>query len=164
MPKDVAKQLPKKPSKVLSDQDHVAQTKTPTLDKKTLAQLEAMRRAGEPAKSAPTPAPAAPQQAAPAPQQSQQQQPTPLPQHPPQQQALIDAPRPAPTRPSFNTPNQSAGDAIRQAAQAAAASRGQGGDYGGKCAELTSGVEYGCGGAVRYTGSGLRAVFATDSE
>ena len=140
MPKDVSKALPKKPSKILSDQDHVAQTKTPSLDKKTLEQLEAMRRAGEPAKAAPTPAPAAPQQAAPAPQQ---QAPTPLPQHPPQQQAMVDAPRPSPVRPSFNTPNQSAGEAIQQAARDAAANRGQGGDYGANAPNSHQGINTG---------------------
>ena len=138
MPKDVSKALPKKPSKVLSDEDHVAQTKTPTLDKKTLEQLQAMRRAGEPAK-APEPAPAAPA----TPQPPQQQQPAPLPQHAPQQEAMIDAPKVSPVRPSFNAPNQSAGDAIRQAAQAAAANRGQGGDYGANAPNSHQGLNTG---------------------
>jgi len=42
----------------------------------------------------------------------------------------VEAPKPAPTRPNFGNPSQSAGDAIRQAAQQAAQNRGQGGDYG----------------------------------
>jgi TonB family protein len=109
-----------------------------TIDKKTLQQLREMEKARvpatpAPAPPAPTPAPAAPapQQAAP-PQQAKQQPapllPQPLPQRP-QQQAIVDAPRPAPTRPNFGNLNQSAGDAIRSAAQAAAENRGDG-DFG----------------------------------
>jgi TonB family protein len=126
VPKDVGKQLPKKPTNVISDKDRTQQTVKPTLDKKTLEQLQAMRKAGAP-DTAPAPPAPQPQQAAPAPQQQPQQ---PLPQHPPQQQAIVEAPTPAPTRPNFGTPSQTAGDAIRQAAQQAAQNRGQGGDYG----------------------------------
>lgn len=132
MPKDIGKQLPKKPTDVMSDKDRVQQTAKPTLDKKTLERLQAMRKADAPGAPAPAPTPqppAAPQPAQPQ-QQAQQQPPAPLPQHPPQQQAMVDTPRPAPTRPNFGNPNMSAGDAIRQAAQAAAQNRGGGGDYG----------------------------------
>jgi TonB family protein len=126
MPKDVTKQLRQRPTKTLSDKDHTQQTKQPTLDKKTLEQLQAMRKAGTPAPT-PTPQPAAQQ---PAPQQAKQNPPPqPLPQHP-QQQALVDAPRPAPPKPNFGNQSQSAGDAIRSAAQAAARNRGDGGDSG----------------------------------
>jgi TonB family protein len=133
MPKDIGKQLPKKPSKVMSDKDRVQQTAKPTLDKKTLEQLQAMRKAGAPGATAPapTPQPPAQQPAQQQPQQQAQQPPqAPLPQHPPQQQAMVEAPRPAPTKPNFGNPSVSAGDAIRQAAQAAAQNRGGGGDYG----------------------------------
>lgn len=129
-PKDLSKLTPTKPSKVISDKDRVQQTTHPTLDKKTLEQLRAMRKAGTPAPPAPqaqpTPQPPAQQQQAPPP-------PPPLPQHPvPQQQQLADAPRPAPapTQPNFGNQNQSAGDAIRRAAEGAARDRGTGGDYG----------------------------------
>jgi TonB family protein len=129
MPKDLSKAVPKKPTNVISDKDRVQQTVKPTLDKKTLEQLRRMQRAGEPSKA--TPAPPAP---APAPQQHQQaQQPTPqpLPQHPQQQQqAMVDAPRPAPTRPNFAAQTQTAGDAIRQAAENAARNHGQDGNFG----------------------------------
>ena len=129
MPKDIGKQLPKKPSNVMSDKDRVQQTAKPTIDKKTLEQLQAMRKAGAPGATAPAPTPQPP---APQPAQQQQQQaqqpPAPLPQHPPQQQAMVEGPRPAPTKPNFGSQSMSAGDAIRQAAQAAA--RGGGGDYG----------------------------------
>ena len=119
-PKDLSKLTPK-PTKTLSDQNRVQQTVHPTLDKKTLQQLEAMRRAGTPA----APAPAAqPAPARPAPQ------PPPPPTPAPTQQALVEAPKPAPTRPNFGNPNQTAGDAIRQAAQDAARDHGSGGDYG----------------------------------
>ncbi|HEY0162634.1 MAG TPA: TonB family protein [Edaphobacter sp.] len=139
LPKDLSKQAPKKPSNVISDKDRVQQTTKPTLDRKTLEQLQAMRKAGAPGATAappapqpaaPAPAPAAPQ---PQPQQQVQQQPPlqPLPQHPPpQQQATVEAPHPAPSRPNFGNQNMSAGDAIRQAAQQAAQGRGMSGDYG----------------------------------
>ena len=136
MPKDVARDLAHKPTKVISDKDRAQQTTKPSLDRKTLEQLQAMRRPNAPGSpslpAAPTPQPAAPQPAQPQPQQAQQQPPVPQPQRQPQptQQAAVDGPRPAPTRPNFGNPNQSAGDAIRQAAQQAAQNRGQGGDYG----------------------------------
>jgi TonB family protein len=105
------------------------------LDSKTLQQLQAMEKARVPATPKTTPQPPAPAPPAPAqqppPQQARQQTPTPEPppQHT-QQQAVVDAPKPAPTRPNFGNPNQSAGDAIRSAAQAAAQNRGDGGDFG----------------------------------
>ncbi len=141
LPKDVAKQLPRKPTNTLSDKDRTQQTAHPSLDRKTLEQLQAMRKAGAPGAATPLPKTPEPQPSAttpPAPQaptQQQAQQPqqrppiadSPRPQ--PQQQAMADAPRPAPTRPNFSQPNQSAGDAIRQAARQAA-EPGQGGNYG----------------------------------
>jgi TonB family protein len=129
-PKDLSKRLTHKPTNVISDKDRTQQTVKPTLDKKTLQQLEAMRKAGPPAPAAPSaPAPQQPAPQQPAPQQAQQQ-PTPLQQHPPQQQAVVEAPHPAPTRPNFGSQSQSAGDAIRQAAEQAARNPGDGGDYG----------------------------------
>jgi len=130
MPKDIGKELPKKPSNVISDKDRVQQTKKPTIDRKTLEQLQAMRKSGAPGGpvAPPTPQPPAPQQQVQ--QQPQPPAPQPLPQHPPQQQATVEAPRPAPTKPNFGNQSLSAGDAIRQAAQQAAQNRGQGGDYG----------------------------------
>ena len=126
MPKDVSKALPRKPTNVMSDKDRTQQTARPTLDKKTLDQLQAMRKSGAPGDTAPAPTPQ-PQQAQPQPQQ-QQPPPEPLPQHPAQQQAMVDAPRPAPTRPNFGT--QTTSDQMRQLAQNVARNRGQGGDYG----------------------------------
>ncbi|MDW5267626.1 MULTISPECIES: TonB family protein [Acidobacteriaceae] len=114
-PKDLSKTLSQKPVK----------TPKSTIDQKTLKQLQAMEKARVPA-----PAPPAPAAQQPAPQQAKQAPPPPpLPQHP-QQQAIVDAPKPAPTRPNFGNPNQSAGEAIRSAAQAAAQNRGDGSDVG----------------------------------
>jgi len=103
----------------------------PVVDQKTLKQLQAMRKAAPPAPATPAPPaptppvtrPAPPQQATPLP-------PSPQPQ-PTQQQALVEAPKPVPTRPNFGNPNQTAGDAIRQAAQGAAHDHGSAGDSGG---------------------------------
>jgi TonB family protein len=133
---------PHKPTNVISDQDRTQQTAKPTLDKKTLEQLQAMQRANAPGAAAPTPQPPAAQ--APAPQQTQQPPPpAPLPQHPPQQQAMIDAPKPAPTRPNFGNPAPTAGDVIRQAAEQAARTAGQGGDYGSNAPVEHGGVNTG---------------------
>jgi outer membrane biosynthesis protein TonB len=114
-PKNLSSPIPKA-SKALPEKNHAR-----PLDQKTLQQLQAMRKAEAPA---PAPAQPAPQQAAPTPPAPQP--PPPAPQ--PTQQALIEAPKPAPTRPNFGSPNQSPGDAIRKAAQDAAQNRG-GGDY-----------------------------------
>lgn len=139
----ITPKLPHKPTNVLSDKDQTQQTAKPTLDKKTLEQLEAMRKAGAPA---PPSAPPAPAQQQPAPQQAQQQPPpAPLPQHAPQQQAIVDAPKPAPTRPTFGNQSQSAGDAVRRAAEQAARNHGGGGDFGANApiahGGLNTGVE-----------------------
>ena len=91
------------------------------LDQKTLQRLQEMQKAQ----------PAAPQPAQPAPAQATPTPPTPQPPPPapqPTQQSLIEAPKPAPARPNFGNPSQSAGDAIRKAAQDAARDRGTG-DY-----------------------------------
>jgi TonB family protein len=117
-PKDLSKLTPKSP-KAIPEKSRVQQ-----LDQKTLKQLQEMRRPEPPA---PQPAQPAPAQAAPTPTPPAPQPPPPAPQ--PTQQALIEAPKPAPpTRPNFGNPNQSAGDAIRRAAQDAAHDRGSG-DY-----------------------------------
>src|ERR1700734_4182216 len=49
LPPDLLKPQKPKPTTTLSDKDRVQQTQHPTLDKKTLEELEAMRRAGPPA-------------------------------------------------------------------------------------------------------------------
>jgi TonB family protein len=115
-----------------SDKNRIAQSAHPTLDRKTLQQLEAMKRAGPPQPTAPQPAPpqAAPQPSAPQPPQQAEAQPA-SPPPPPNQQSLLNAPKPAPTKPSFDTGPQTAGDAIRQAERNAARNPGgSSGDYG----------------------------------
>jgi outer membrane biosynthesis protein TonB len=129
---DTPKNLPRtnqKPSKTVTEKSR------PQLDQKT---LEAMRKAATPAPPVAQPAPT--QAAPPTPPAPQPPPPTP----PPTQQALVEAPKPAPTRPNFGNPNQSPGDAIRKAAQDAA--RGNpGGDYssapGGQQGGMGTGVQ-----------------------
>jgi TonB family protein len=138
LPPDAQKQVKPKPQAPPSDKNRIAQSPHPTLDRKTLQQLEAMKRAGPPVPAAPRPAPqpAPPQAAPPAPAppaQQAQTQPAPPPPPPPQQ-SLLNEPKPAPTppaRPNFDTGSQNAGDAIRQAERSAAQNPGgSSGDYG----------------------------------
>ncbi len=147
MPPDLLKQKPK-PTNVISDQNHVAQTKHPTQDQKTLEELQAMRRAGNP-----TPPPQPRQQARPQqqPQQPQQQQQARAAQPPPPRQQPREAlpsapsatqsaqvreqPRQKPAKGQQNEattsqPNMSVGDMIRQAERNAATSNGQSGENG----------------------------------
>lgn len=112
-PKNLPRPTPKN-SKAITEKPHPQQ-----LDQKTLEQLRAMRKAEPTPPSQAAPTPAAPTPPAPQP---------PPPAPPPTQQALIEAPKPAPARPNFASPNQSPGDAIRKAAQDAAHDRGSG-DY-----------------------------------
>jgi TonB family protein len=132
-PKDISKELSQKPVK----------TPKSTIDQKTLKQLQAMEKAEKertPAPPAPAPAPAAQQ---PAPQQAKASPPPPpIVQHP-QQEAIVDAPKPAPTRPNFGNPNQSAGEAIRSAAQAAAENRNSAGDVGAEIPVAHQGLNTG---------------------
>lgn len=137
LPPDALKQIKPKQSDVVSDKNRVAQSKNPTLDKKTLQQLQAMKRAGPPA-PAPQPAPQmgqAPQapaqqaQGAPPPPQPMPQRPSqPL---PPNQQSQLEAPKVAPSRPDFSTA-ATAGQAVQQAARNAMrpGQVGGGGDSG----------------------------------
>jgi outer membrane biosynthesis protein TonB len=113
---DEPKNLPRPTPRPIPEKSHAQ-----PLDQKTLQQLRAMRKPEVPA---PQPAPAPAAQATPTPPTPQP--PPPAPQ--PNQQALVEAPRPAPPRPTFANPNQSAGDAIRRAAQDAARDRSTG-DY-----------------------------------
>jgi TonB family protein len=139
LPPDAQRQVRPKTQAPLSDKNRIAQSAHPTLDRKTLQQLEAMKRAGPPQPVAPQPSPqqAAPQAQLPAPQPQQQEQartPTPPPPPQPTQQSLLNEPKPAPSapsKPSFNTGQQTAGDAIRQAEREAARNAGApSGDYG----------------------------------
>ena len=147
MPPDLVKKPPK-PTNIISDQNHTAQTKNPTPDQKTIDQLQAMRRAGRPSP------PPQPQQQA---QQPEQPAARPQPQTPPREQARVVPPSsnqpPLPSAPSANSqeqpqrqpqerqskaqpnqatsqPNMSVGDMIRQAERNASRSNGEAGDNG----------------------------------
>jgi TonB family protein len=133
----------------LSDKNRQAQTTKPTIDRKTLQQLEAMKKAGPPIPQAPPPAPpqAAPPAPAPQPQQQAQARPATPPPPPPQQQSLLNEPKPppaAPSKPTFDTGPQTAGDAIRQAERDAARNPGvQSGDYGQNAPSVHGGEKAG---------------------
>ena len=139
LPPDALKNVRPKPQAPLSDKNRVAQAEHPTLDRKTLQELQAMRRAGPPMPTPtppqPSPQPAAQPQQPPeqAPQRAQAQprrpdQPS-LPMQPVPQSPL-QAAKPAPTKPNFNT-GEAPGEAIRQALESAARNPGtSSGDYG----------------------------------
>jgi hypothetical protein len=124
LPSDALKQAKPKNAPVVSDKDRVAQSRHPVLDRKTLQQLEAMRRAGPPVpvrQPAPQPSPTPP-----APQVARQPQPPaqPLPNN---NRSQIEAPKPAPQTPNFQTGTASPGQDLQQMARNAA----RGGQYGG---------------------------------
>jgi TonB family protein len=153
LPPDLQKAKPPKQAP-LSDKNRQAESPKPTLDRKTLQQLEAMKRAGPPIPAPPQAAPpraapprAAPQAPAAQPQQQAEARPATPPPPPPQQQSLLNEPKPAPAappRPNFDTGPQSAGDAIRQAERDAARNSGQAsGDYGQNAPSEHGGVKAG---------------------
>lgn len=133
MPPDLVKAEKPKPTNIISDKDRRAQAQHPTLDRKTLEELEAMRRAGPP-----QPAPAPPRQqqtpaapAQPQPQVAERRPPSPPAQPLPQNnQARMEAPPQAPA-PNFradlgsSNPNEQLQHAMRQSM------RGGAGQYSG---------------------------------
>jgi TonB family protein len=133
LPPDALKEIKPKTPAPLSDKSRVAETPKPTLDRKTLEDLEAMKRAAPPAPAPqPSQAPVAP--AAPPPQQGQvaeQHPPSPPAQPLPQNnQAKLEAPPPAP-QPNFRSGSPTANDQLQQAMRQALQGRGQyGGDNG----------------------------------
>jgi TonB family protein len=144
LPSDLLKQQKPKNAPVISDKDRIQQSRKPTIDKKTLEELEAMRRAGPPVPvPQPSPQPPAPQ---PAPQAAQQPQPSPPAQPlPNNQQSQIEAPKPAPTKPSFNTGPATVGQQLQDLARNA---RGSGGQYGGDMGQNAPTQHGGMNGAV----------------
>ncbi len=145
MPKDL-KVPPPKDAKVISEHNARQQTPHPTLDKKTIEELQRMRRAGNPgttAPPAPRPLPEAPKPTAAQPQPQPAQPTPPRPQPPPTPTSNLPA-TPTPTRPDFSTPS-SAGQSVQEAANSAAHSRGSNGEFGGglptRHAGAQSGVE-----------------------
>ncbi len=111
LPPDQLKPQKPKRSDIISDKDRVAQSAHPTLDKKTLEDLQAMQRSGS---AAPPPQPAQQAQNAPQPQQALPAEPAPQSsmqqpqqQPPPQEQAQLNMPSaPRPDQPRNQNPNQ----------------------------------------------------------
>jgi TonB family protein len=130
LPPDLLKQPKPKPSNIISDKDRVAQSAHPTIDRKTLEELEAMRRAQQ---ARPNPAPAEQPAPTPAPPQQQAQQPAParpaqpLPQN---NQAHLEAPPPAAPQPNFGTGPANPNEQMQQAMQNAM--HNGGGQYNGQ--------------------------------
>lgn len=135
-PSDIKPMKPTRPTPVISNKDHQAQSPHPTLDKKTLEQLEAMRRAGPPA---PKPGPKANQQPAPQPappqpqpaQQAQQQPRRPAQPLPSNPKSEIEAPQPA-TKPGLKLQNMPStpGQEMQEMARNATHTGQFGGDMG----------------------------------
>jgi TonB family protein len=141
LPPDEQKLTRRPDSNIISDKDRIATSKAPRISREELKKLAPSPRPGRPQ-------PSGPSQGAPPPQIAQNQAPPPQPQQqtqPPnpnsgfvapaesQPAQLQVQPKGAP-KPSFSTPT-SAGSAIEQAVQAAAANRGnygggESGDYG----------------------------------
>ncbi len=176
LPPDALKNIKPKPQAPLSDKNRTAQAPHPTLDRKTLRDLQAMRPAGPPAPVPPQPQRQAPQPA-PTQQQAQAQPQRVAPAPPPiksTQQSPVEAPKPAPTPPNFNNGPQTAGDAIRQAEQNAANNRGQSsGDYGqnapsgpaiGPDIEVSVTLKFGASPVVPQTTSAVAPLFICRSQ
>lgn len=132
LPKDEQKAPPPK-TNIISDKNRVAQARIPRPDRHTLEELQNARRQGAPGPKG-IQAPPQPSAAAAPPQPQQQQQAQNSAQKPPDNSnamAKLEQPQQerAPNRNIFTSAG-SAGSAIQQAAHAAAAGRGAGGDYG----------------------------------
>jgi TonB family protein len=140
LPPDEQKLTRRPDSKVISDKDRIATSKTPQISREDLKKLLQSAHPGQPgtniqappAQGQPPQNQAAQSQQPPAPQENSQQGPPPQPQS--DQTAQLRTPPQSRPTPNFNIPT-SAGSAIEQAEQAAAANRGrygagQAGDYG----------------------------------
>jgi TonB family protein len=135
LPPDVQKITKRPDTRIASDKDRIATTRTPQLDPKELKKIIDASRPGTPGPSAPPSPGQAPEMAqnSPGPQAPQPGQPTP--QTPaPDQLAQLQPPTPRPDPQVKFGGSMSAGSAIEQAARAASQSRGayggDGGDYG----------------------------------
>ena len=141
LPPDEQKLTRRPDSKIISDKDRIATSKTPQLDREELKRILESSRPGRPGPVAPTlgSPPSAPQAQAGAQPSAQENQPvgsSGLVAPADNQTAQLQAPPQGGRRPqpNFSTP-LTAGSAIEQAARAAAANRGrygggEGGDYG----------------------------------
>jgi TonB family protein len=133
LPPDLQKPTRRPNTNIASDKDRIATSRHPELDVKELQKILATPPPGAPGMTGPRePQPAVPQAMAqnqpPAPQQGQQQ--TPRPQFQSNQTAQLQLPaRPNDSFSKYGT-GMTAGSAIQQATQAAAAHRGGGGQEG----------------------------------
>ena len=132
MPPDEQKVSKRPDTNIISDKDRTAMSHAPQIDREELKRILDANRPGAPGASAP-PAPES-QSAPPASTLGQSAQQKPIPSAPVDQnlQAKLQAPAAPPPNPFAKSAPMSAGSAIAQAAQAAAASRGRyaGGDDG----------------------------------
>jgi len=135
LPPDLQKPAHRPNTNVMSDKDRVATSRHPELDPKELRKILATPPPGAPGPSGPrAPQPAAPQAQSQAPPQQQPQQSAPRPQFDSNQQAQLQMPAHPDNSFSKYAGGMTAGSAIEQATQAAAANRagggGQQGDFG----------------------------------
>jgi len=136
LPPDEQKVTKRPDTNIISDKDRIATSKAPQLDRKELKQILDSSRPGAPGMSAPAspaqqPSPPAAQNN-PAQQQAQQSAPPPPP--PANQMAKLQTPQVGSKNPFAVNRSLSPGEAIEEAARAAAANRGgyggADGDYG----------------------------------
>jgi TonB family protein len=129
--------VPKVDTNKISDKNRMAMARNPKL-KKLLDELADNRRSGAPKQQSPQQAQAAlqPQQQSPAQQQQQPPQQQPQFTQPQQTARVQQAPNPF-----ANYRGSSASSAIQQAARAAAAGRGSGGEYGNGLADPNTPVQ-----------------------
>ncbi len=136
LPPDLQKPAHRPNTNVMSDKDRVATSRHPELDPKELRKILATPPPGAPGPSGPrAPQPASPQAAqSQAPAQQQPQQSAPRPQFDSNQQAQLQMPAHPDNSFSKYAGGMTAGSAIQQATEAAAANRagggGQQGDFG----------------------------------
>lgn len=132
LPPDLQKPIRKPNTNIASDKDRIATSRHPQLDSKELRKILATPPPGAPGPNGPrAAAPAQPMAQNQAPPQPQQGQPAPPPKSDTNQTAQLQAPpRPNNSFSKYAGP-MSAGSAIQQATQAAAANRGAGGGQGG---------------------------------
>jgi TonB family protein len=134
LPPDLQKHVPPPKTDVLSDKNRIATARQPVLDRKALEKILNAQKPGKPGPNGttPKPAPQAPAQVASAPPAQQPQQQAPEQKTDPNSIAKLQPPPVQKAAPGTFRSAMSAGSAIQQAAQAAAASRGTGGggDFG----------------------------------
>jgi len=131
LPPDLQKNVPPPKTDILSDKNRIATARQPVLDRKALEKILNAQKPGTPGPSGNKAAPQVPPQvAATAPPQQPQQ--APVQKTDPNSIAKLEPPPVQKAAPGAFRSAMSAGSAIQQAAEAAAASRGTGGggDFG----------------------------------